>query len=74
MKALTPVIERDTETGVLVGHIPGFRGAHSQAVTMDELEASLTEVIAMLREDTASQASKQSCLAVKRCTSGKGHD
>ncbi len=51
MKTFTAVIERDTETGLLVGHILGFRGAHSQGATMEELEANLAEVVAMLLED-----------------------
>jgi len=51
MRSYTAVVERDTETGLLVGHIPGFRGAHSQAATMEELEANLAEVVAMLLED-----------------------
>ena len=51
MRSFTAVIERDTETGLLVGHIPGFRGAHSQGESMEELQANLAEVIAMLLED-----------------------
>ena len=51
MRSYTAVVERDTETGLLVGHIPGFRGAHSQAAIMDELQANLVEVVAMLLED-----------------------
>jgi predicted RNase H-like HicB family nuclease len=51
VRSYTAVVERDTETGLLVGHIPGFRGAHSQAATMEELEANLAEVVAMLLED-----------------------
>lgn len=51
MRTFTAVVERDTETGLLVGHIPGFRGAHSQGATMAELEANLAEVVAMLLED-----------------------
>jgi len=51
MRSYTAVVERDTETGLLVGHIPGFRGAHSQGESMEELQANLTEVIAMLLED-----------------------
>jgi len=31
--------------------VPGFRGAHSQAESLDELNANLREVIAMLLED-----------------------
>ena len=51
MRSYTAVIERDTETGMLVGHIPGFRGAHSQGNSMEELQTNLAEVIAMLLED-----------------------
>ena len=47
----TAVIERDVESGILVGHVPGFPGAHSQGETLDELNANLREVIGMLLED-----------------------
>jgi predicted RNase H-like HicB family nuclease len=51
MKTFTAVVERDPVTGLLVGYVPGFKGAHSQAATLDELNANLREVIAMLLED-----------------------
>lgn len=51
MTTYTAVVERDAETGLYVGHVPGFPGAHSQGTTLDELNANLTEVIAMLLED-----------------------
>lgn len=51
MRSYTAVVERDAETGLLVGHVPGFRGAHSQGATMEELDTNLAEVIAMLLED-----------------------
>ena len=51
MKEYTAVVERDPETGLLVGFIPGLPGAHSQAESMDELTANLREVVAMLSED-----------------------
>ncbi|MGH9158373.1 MAG: type II toxin-antitoxin system HicB family antitoxin [Vicinamibacteraceae bacterium] len=51
MHAYTAVIERDAETGLFVGHVPAFPGAHSQADTLDELHANLREVLAMLLED-----------------------
>ncbi len=51
MKTFTAVVERDPVTGLLVGYVPGFRGAHSQAETLDELNANLREVIGMLLED-----------------------
>ena len=47
----TAIIERDADTGLLVGHVPGFPGAHSQGATLDELNNNLQEVIEMLLED-----------------------
>jgi len=51
MKSYTAVIERDPETGLYVGHVPGFPGAHAQAASLDELNDNLREVIEMLLED-----------------------
>jgi predicted RNase H-like HicB family nuclease len=34
-----------------VGYVPGFPGAHSQADSLDELQANLQEVIAMLLDE-----------------------
>ncbi|MDH4129112.1 MAG: type II toxin-antitoxin system HicB family antitoxin [Spirochaetota bacterium] len=51
MKTYTAVIERCSDTGLYVGYIPGFIGAHSQAKTLDELNQNLKEVIKMILED-----------------------
>ena len=51
MKHFTAVIERDADTGLYVGWVPGFAGAHSQGATLDELQANLQEVVEMLLED-----------------------
>jgi predicted RNase H-like HicB family nuclease len=51
MRTYTAVIERDPETGLYVGFVPGFPGAHSQGQSLDELQVNLQEVIAMLLED-----------------------
>lgn len=51
MHQYTAVIERCAETGLYVGYIPGFAGAHSQGETLDELNTNLKEVIEMLLED-----------------------
>ena len=51
MHTYTVVVERDAETGLLVGHVPGFPGAHSQAVTLDELQQNMREVLELLWED-----------------------
>jgi predicted RNase H-like HicB family nuclease len=34
-----------------VGFVPGFRGAHAQAETLDELQGNIQEVIEMFLED-----------------------
>jgi hypothetical protein len=44
MRTFTAVIERDSETKLYVGYVPGFPGAHTQAATLDELHENLTEV------------------------------
>ena len=51
MKTFTAVIERCADTGLYVGFVPGFPGAHSQGETLDELQRNLREVIEMLLED-----------------------
>lgn len=51
MKTFTAVVEKCSETGLYVGYVPGFPGAHSQAETLDELNKNLQEVIGMLLED-----------------------
>ena len=51
MRVFTVVIERDPDTGVYVGYVPGWPGAHSQGATLDELRLNLQEVVEMLLED-----------------------
>ena len=51
MKTYTAVVEQCPDTGLYVGYVPGFPGAHSQAQTLDELNGNLQEVIEMLLED-----------------------
>ena len=51
MKKFTAIIEKCNETGLYVGFVPGFPGAHSQGETLDELNKNLREVIEMLLED-----------------------
>jgi predicted RNase H-like HicB family nuclease len=48
VKTYSAVIERDPETGLFVGFVPGFPGAHSQGTTLDELNANLREVLSTL--------------------------
>jgi predicted RNase H-like HicB family nuclease len=51
MKTYIAVVERSPETGLFVGFVPGFPGAHTQAESLDELNANLREVLALLLED-----------------------
>ena len=51
MRSYHFVVERDPETELLVGYVPGWPGAHSQGADIDELQQNLAEVIEMLFED-----------------------
>ena len=51
MRTFNIVVERDPETGLYVGSVPGWPGAHSQGETLEELRANLQEAIEMLLED-----------------------
>ncbi|MEO6392153.1 MAG: type II toxin-antitoxin system HicB family antitoxin [Pyrinomonadaceae bacterium] len=51
MRTYTAIVEKCVDTGLYVGYVPGFPGAHTQAETLDELQSNLREVIEMLLED-----------------------
>jgi predicted RNase H-like HicB family nuclease len=51
LREFTAVVEKDPDTKLFVGYVPGFPGAHSQAETLDELNKNLIEVIEMLLEE-----------------------
>lgn len=51
MRTFTAVVERCPDTGLFVGYVPGFPGAHSQGESRDELHENLVEVINMLLEN-----------------------
>src|SRR5674476_1536077 len=59
MKTYTAVVERCADTGLFVGYVPGFAGAHSQGASLDELNRNLQEVIEMLLEDGEPQLDTQ---------------
>lgn len=50
-KSYTAVVERCPDTGLYVGYVPGFPGAHSQGETLEELNENLKEAIAMMFDD-----------------------
>jgi len=45
MKMFTAVIEKCSDTGLYIGSVPGFPGAHSQAETLDELNKNDYQLI-----------------------------
>ena len=51
MQAFNMVVERDPDTGLYVGYVPGWPGAHTQGASLDELQTNLREVVLMLLED-----------------------
>ncbi|HYB99748.1 MAG TPA: type II toxin-antitoxin system HicB family antitoxin [Candidatus Limnocylindrales bacterium] len=51
MHTFNVVIEKDPDTSLYLGYVPGWPGAHSQGASIDELHANLREVVAMLLED-----------------------
>ncbi len=57
VRSFTAVVERDLATRMFVGYVPGWPGAHAQGSTMEELQANLQEVVAMLLEDGEPQLS-----------------
>ena len=51
MRTFDFVVERDPDTGVYVGYVPGWPGAHTQGAVLNEVERNLLKVIEMLLED-----------------------
>ena len=51
MRVFNFVVERDPDTGMYVGYVPGWPGAHSQGCSLEELQSNLREVVQMLLED-----------------------
>jgi len=51
MRAYNYVVEKCSDTGLYVGYVPGFPGAHSQGGTLDELRTNMQEVVELLLED-----------------------
>ncbi len=51
MKTFTAYVERDPETRLYVGIVPGIPGAHTQGATLDELQKNLKEVLELCLEE-----------------------
>ena len=59
MYKITGYIEKDVETGLYVGIVPGIPGAHTQAETLDELQKNLKEVVELCLEQMTPEAKSQ---------------
>ncbi|MBI1358575.1 MAG: type II toxin-antitoxin system HicB family antitoxin [Acidobacteria bacterium] len=55
-RTFTAYIQRDLETGLYVGVVPGVPGAHTQGATLDELAANLREVLELCLEEAGEDA------------------
>jgi predicted RNase H-like HicB family nuclease len=51
----TAYIEKDHESGMFIGSVPGLSGAHTCAVSIDELQDKLKEVIALCLEEMSEE-------------------
>ena len=51
MRTFVAYVERDPETNLYVGIIPGVPGAHTQAATLDALQHNLKEVLELCLEE-----------------------
>jgi len=59
MHNLTAYIEKDSESGLYVGIIPGIPGAHSQGESLDELHKNLKEVVELCLEEMSEEEIEQ---------------
>lgn len=50
-RTFTAYVELDAETGLYCGSIPSVPGAHTQAATLNELQANLQEVLELCLEE-----------------------
>jgi len=51
----TAQIERDKETGMYIGFVPALPGAHTQALTLDDLSKNLKEVVELCLEELSKE-------------------
>lgn len=51
MRTFNAVIERDLDSGLYIGRVPGWPAAHSLGASLDELERNLRDIVEMLLEE-----------------------
>lgn len=57
MRNFMAIIERCPATGLLVAHVLGIAGAHTQAETLDEINRNMKEVLELLIDSDAKKSS-----------------
>lgn len=55
MKNFTAVIQKCSDTGLYIAHVPGLVGAQTQGKTLEELYDNLKEVLELIHEDGSPQ-------------------
>jgi predicted RNase H-like HicB family nuclease len=55
MRKIAAYIEKDPESGLYVGIVPGIPGAHTQGETLDELRKNLQEVLELCLEEMGTE-------------------
>lgn len=48
---LIAVIEKDRQTGLFIGSVPGLVGAHAFGHSIDEMRSNLEDVLVLLRTE-----------------------
>jgi len=66
-KDFNVIIERDSE-GYYVGSVPGLRGCHTQARSLDDLVERMREVIALCLEVEGEGAEELDFVGVQKIT------
>jgi predicted RNase H-like HicB family nuclease len=56
MRRITAYVEKDPDTGMYVGIVPGIPGGHTQGETLDELQRNLKEVLELCLEESGSES------------------
>ena len=51
MRSYTAVVEHCQDTGLYIGHVPGFPGTHSPGEILQALKDNLREAVALLLDD-----------------------
>ena len=51
MRSYAAAVKPCQNTGLYIGHVPGFPGAHSQGETLQALKDNLQEAVALLLDD-----------------------